>query len=165
MRLGKGKGGKAADYIVGFSTIELDWEKVTKIAKRATSLDDVRDDTLKKAIDDLILTVTEKGYGKRTEVANYRLQSRGGGGVINLKVTGKNGHVTAVARVSAGADAMIVTQKGKIIRVRTKDIRAMGRNTQGVRLLRIAEDDRVAAATAVIEDKEVEAVAEAAAAE
>jgi DNA gyrase subunit A len=165
MRLGKGKGGKAADYIVGFSTIELDWEKVQKAAKKAKTLDDVGDDALKKAIDDLILTVTERGYGKRTEVADYRLQSRGGGGVINIKVTGKNGHVTAVARVSAKSDAMIVTQQGKIIRVKTKDIRAMGRNTQGVRLLKMAEDDRVAAAAAVIEEKEVEAVAEAAAAE
>jgi len=163
MRLKQGKKGQEGDYIVGASTIELDWEMVKKASQKAQSIDDVTDDILKKAISDLILTVTESGYGKRTKVAEYRLQSRGGGGVINIKVTGKNGPVTAVARVSANSDAMIVTQKGKIIRVKTKDIRAMGRATQGVRLLRIGDDDRVAAAAAVIEEKELEAVAEAAA--
>ena len=163
MRLKQGRKGQEGDYIVGASTIELDWEMVKKASQKAQSIDDVTDDILKKAISDLILTVTESGYGKRTEVAEYRLQSRGGGGVINIKVTGKNGPVTAVARVSAKSDAMIVTQKGKIIRVKTKDIRAMGRATQGVRLLKLGDDDRVAAAAAVIEEKELEAVAEAAA--
>jgi DNA gyrase subunit A len=162
----KGKKGRALDFIVGMAAIAPDWEAVGKALKREpASLDDVSDEVLKKALPDLILTVTERGFGKRTEVAGYRLQSRGGRGVINIKVTPKGGLVSGVARVPKDADAMIVTQKGKIIRVRTRQIRAMGRAAQGVRLLRLGEDDRVAATATVIEEEHAEAVAEAAATE
>ena len=162
----KGKKGRAPDFIVGMAAIAPDWEAVGKALKREpTSLDDVSDEVLKKALPDLILTVTERGLGKRTEVAGYRLQSRGGRGVINIKVTPKSGLVSGVARVPKDADAMIVTQKGKIIRVRTRQIRAMGRAAQGVRLLKLGEDDRVAATATVIEEEHAEAAAEAAATE
>ncbi len=162
----KGKKGRKPDFIVGMAAIAPDWEAVGKALKREpASLDEVSDDVLKKALPDLILTVTERGFGKRTEVAGYRLQSRGGRGVINIKVTPKGGLVSGVARVPKDADAMIVTQKGKIIRVRTRQIRAMGRAAQGVRLLKLGEDDRVAATATVIEEEHAEAVAEAAATE
>ena len=162
----EGKKGRQPDSIVGMAAIAPDWEAVGKTLKREPeTLDEGSDDLLKKALPDLILTVTERGFGKRTEVAGYRVQSRGGRGVINIKVTPKSGLVSGVARVPKDADAMIVTQKGKIIRVRTRQIRAMGRAAQGVRLLKLGEDDRVAATATVIEEEHAEAVAEAAATE
>jgi len=155
----QGKKGRKPDYIVAMAAIAPDWDIIKKAGKKEpATLDDVPDDVLKKALPDLILTATELGYGKRVEVAEYRLQSRGGKGVINIKVTAKNGPVAAVARVPKDADAMIVTQQGKIIRVPTKQIRAMGRSTQGVRLLKLDEGDRVSACAAVIEEEQAEAV-------
>jgi DNA gyrase subunit A len=160
-----GKKGRKPDYIVGMAAITPDWEVVGKAMKGVpASLEGVADQALKKALSDWSLTVTELGYGKRTEMGEYRIQSRGGKGVINIKVGSKNGPVTAVARVPKDADAMIVTERGKIIRVRTKQIRSMGRAAQGVRLLKLEEGDHIAAAAAVIEEAEAEAVAEAVAA-
>jgi DNA gyrase subunit A len=164
---GKGKKGKIEpDYIVGMEAIAPDWEALKKALKKepaspaagGAGLEDVPDEALKQALPDLILTATELGYGKRTALKDYRIQSRGGKGVKNIKTTEKNGRVVAVARVAKDTDAMIVTQQGKLIRVHTKQIRAMGRAAQGVRLLRLTEGDRVAAAAAVIEE-EAEAVA------
>ncbi len=150
-RAKKAKGG--ADYIIGMEAIAPDWEAVKKaLKKEPASLDEVSDEALKQALPDLILTATEFGYGKRTALNEYRMQARGGKGVKNIKITAKNGPVVAVARVAKDSDAMIVTQQGKLIRVPAKQIRAMGRAAQGVRLLRLGEGDRVAAAAAVIEE-------------
>ncbi|MFQ5818307.1 MAG: DNA gyrase subunit A, partial [Terriglobia bacterium] len=169
---GKGKKGRAEpDSVVGMEGIAPDWGGGKKArtgeparpAVGGASLAEVPDEGLKQALPDLILTATEKGYGKRTLLKDYRIQSRGGKGVKNIKTTEKNGPVVAVARVAKDTDAMIVTQQGKLIRVHTKQIRAMGRATQGVRLLRLTEGDRVAAAAALIEEQEAEAVVEAAA--
>jgi DNA gyrase subunit A len=90
-----------------------------------------------------ILTVAEGGYGKRTEVAEYRLQSRGGKGVITMKTTDKTGYVIGVQQVTEEDQLMLVTNGGKIIRLRIKDIRVIGRNTQGVRLIDLDEGERV----------------------
>ncbi|MGH9813891.1 MAG: DNA gyrase C-terminal beta-propeller domain-containing protein, partial [Candidatus Acidiferrales bacterium] len=158
-----GKKGKAADYVAGVAAISPDWELIKKEMKSFPALENVPDDILKKALPDLILTVTELGYGKRTEVAEYRLQSRGGRGVINIKVAEVNGPVAAVSRVPKDADAMIVTQQGKIIRVRTKQIRAMGRSVRGVRLLKVEPGDHVTACAAVLEGEDADAVVESAA--
>jgi DNA gyrase subunit A len=161
-----GKKGKEPDFIVGMCAIAPDWEAVSKATKGvAANLEGVADEALKKGLTDSVLTVTERGHGKRVEIGVYRIQSRGGKGVINIKVGSKNGPVVDVALVRKGADAMIVTGRGKIIRVRTRQIRAMGRAAQGVRLLKLDAEDRVAAATAVIEEEEAQAVAEAAATE
>ena len=161
MRIGsEGRKGRKPDTIVGMAAIAPDWGAVKKALKKEPGkLDEVPDDVLKKALPDLILTASELGYGKRTEIGEYRIQSRGGKGVINIKSTPKSGPVVAVARVPKDADAMIVTQHGKIIRVPTKQIRAMGRASQGVRLLRLEEGDRVAACAAVIEEQAAEAIA------
>jgi len=150
------KAGVAADYIIGMEAIAPDWEAVKKAlnGKEPASLEEMTDEALKQALPDLILTATEFGYGKRTALNEYRMQSRGGKGVKNIKITAKNGPVVAVARVAKDADAMIVTQQGKLIRVPAKQVRAMGRAAQGVRLLRLGEGDRVAAAAAVIEEAE-----------
>ncbi len=98
---------------------------------------------------DMILTVTEGGFGKRTAVEEYRTQGRGGKGVINVKTTEKNGKVVSIMRVQEGFDVLVMTANGKLIRVRSQDIRAVGRATQGVRLIHLDEDDKVTAATLV----------------
>jgi DNA gyrase subunit A len=99
--------------------------------------------------EDCVLSVTERGFGKQTSVDEYRTQTRGGKGVINLKTTAKNGKVVAIMRVIEGQDVLVMTANGKLIRVRSADIRSVGRATQGVRLINLDEDDRVTAATLV----------------
>jgi len=97
----------------------------------------------------LILSVAEQGYGKRTDVDEYRLQSRGGKGVINVKTTSRNGKVVSIMLVNEKSEVMVISQFGKIIRIDTKNIREAGRSTQGVRLLHLEEGDRVAAASVI----------------
>jgi DNA gyrase subunit A len=103
---------------------------------------------------DMVLSVTEGGFGKRTSVEEYRTQSRGGKGVINVKTTDKNGKVVAIMRVQEDADILVMTANGKLIRVRSQDIRAVGRATQGVRLINLDEDDKVTAATLIAPEGE-----------
>jgi len=102
-----------------------------------------------------ILTVSERGYGKRTELDEYRKQSRGGSGIITLKVTEKNGAVVTATQVTDLDDLMLITNKGKIIRQKVKDISVIGRNTQGVRLINVEEGEVVVSAT-VIEPEDEE---------
>ncbi|HEV2274373.1 MAG TPA: DNA gyrase subunit A [Acidobacteriaceae bacterium] len=97
----------------------------------------------------LILSVTAQGYGKRTDVDEYRLQTRGGKGVINVKTTARNGKVAAILLVDESSELMVISQYGKIIRIDTNTIRAAGRSTQGVRLLHLEEEDKVAAAVVI----------------
>ena len=97
----------------------------------------------------LILSVTENGYGKRTPAEEYRLQSRGGKGVINVKTTERNGKVVSISQVGEDSDVMIISQYGKIIRTETKQIREAGRSTQGVRLLHLEAGDKVAATSLI----------------
>jgi DNA gyrase subunit A len=105
-----------------------------------------------------MLTVTEKGYAKRTEVAEYRLQGRGGSGIINLKVTDKTGPVVQVMQVADHDQVMVITAFGKIIRTRVRDISLLGRPTQGVRLIHLEDGDTVVAVARVAEgDDESEA--------
>ena len=99
----------------------------------------------------LILSISEHGYGKRTPLEDYRLTARGGKGVINMKTTGKTGKVVAILSVKEDSDLMIVTKDGKIIRIESGEIRQAGRSTQGVRLVRTEEEDRVAAASVIPE--------------
>jgi DNA gyrase subunit A len=97
----------------------------------------------------LILTVSENGFGKRTDVDRYRLQSRGGTGVINMKTTPKVGKVTSIQLVDDTTEMMLISQFGKIIRIDTKTIRSAGRSTQGVKLLDLEQGDKVAAAMTI----------------
>ncbi len=105
----------------------------------------------KSAVD--ILAVTEKGFGKRTPLGDYRTQGRGGSGTIAIKTTGKNGPVVSTLKVETDDDVMIVSAGGMIVRLKTKDIRRSGRSTQGVRLIDLAKDDRVMGA-AILREKE-----------
>ena len=96
-----------------------------------------------------ILTVTEKGFGKRTPVSMYRLQSRGGMGVTNIKITEKNGKVAGISHVNGDEQMMLITEQGMIIRVNVSDFRAVGRSTQGVRIIHLDENDIVVGAVKI----------------
>jgi len=100
----------------------------------------------------LILTVSENGFGKRTDVDAYRLQTRGGKGVISMKTTPKIGKVSAINLVDDTTEMMLISQFGKIIRIDTKTIRSAGRSTSGVKLLNLDADDKVAAAVVIPPD-------------
>ncbi len=91
------------------------------------------------------MTVTERGFGKRTHEGDYRRQSRGGKGIITLKVTGKTGNVVGSIFVGDDDELMLISDKGKIIRIRMKEVRVVGRNTQGVRLMEMEDEDRLKA--------------------
>ena len=90
-----------------------------------------------------LLTVTENGYGKRTNVDEYRVQSRGGVGIISIQTTTRNGRVAGVAYVEDEDELMLITQQGKVLRMETRHIRPIGRSTQGVRLIEIEDADLV----------------------
>ncbi len=135
MQLGRG------DYIVGMAVTP----KARKQAKDGQEQES-----------NLILSVTENGYGKRTGVDEYRLTSRGGKGVINVKTTARNGKVVSIMLVNEQSEVMVISQFGKIIRIGTKTIRESGRSAQGVRLLHLEQDDRVAATSIIPPDEVVE---------
>jgi len=103
-----------------------------------------------------VMAISENGYGKRSLVEDYREQSRGGKGVITLKVTPKTGTLVALKEVFDKDDMMVITEHGKIIRMHCEDIRSMGRNTQGVRIMRLNAGDRITGVTRVVRDDEDE---------
>jgi DNA gyrase subunit A len=106
-----------------------------------------------------MLSVSEQGYGKQTAITTYRLQSRGGKGVINMKTTEKTGKVVAVFPVEDESEIMIITQQGKLIRLEAADIRKTGRSAQGVRLIKTDATDKVTSASlveAAAEEEELE---------
>jgi DNA gyrase subunit A len=102
----------------------------------------------------LILSISDNGYGKRTQVSDYRLTNRGVKGVINMKTTKKTGQVVGILAVKEDSELMIVTKEGKMIRIDSGEIRQAGRSTQGVRLVRMEENDQVAAACLIPEAEE-----------
>jgi DNA gyrase subunit A len=134
------------DYIVGMAVTPKDGKKKTN---------GKGENAVEETVPSLILSVTEQGYGKRTPIEEYRLQSRGGKGVINVKTTARNGNVSGILLVDESSEAMLISQFGKIIRIDTKQIREAGRSTQGVRLLHLEAGDKVASAV-VIQEKEEE---------
>ena len=98
-------------------------------------------ETLREGV--TILTVTERGYGKRTPLDEYRLQGRAGKGIIDIKTAGRNGTVVGMLQVREGDDILVVTTKGKIIRVHADEVTSQGRNTMGVRIIDLDADDQV----------------------
>ena len=101
-----------------------------------------------------LMTVCENGYGKRTELGEYRVQSRGGVGIINIQSSERNGQVVGVAYVRGDDELMLITQQGKILRMLTWSIRAIGRATQGVRLIEMEEGDRVVSIARLAEQED-----------
>jgi DNA gyrase subunit A len=101
-----------------------------------------------------LLTVCENGFGKRTLVDEYRLTRRGGKGVINIRVTERNGQVVALRAVTDEDALMFITAQGILLRTKVSELREIGRATQGVRLIRVDEDDHVVTVASVVSDKE-----------
>lgn len=112
---------------------------------------------IKNSHEATVLAISENGYGKRSLVDDYREQSRGGKGVITMKVTPKTGNLIALKEVTDQDDLMIITERGKVIRMSCSGIRTMGRNTQGVRIMRLDSDGAIAAVTRVVNEDEDEA--------
>ncbi|MBA2603011.1 MAG: DNA gyrase subunit A [Acidobacteria bacterium] len=106
-----------------------------------------------------MLTVAQNGYGKRTGLDEYRIQSRGGVGTINIQTSDRNGKVVGMAYVHDEDEVMVITQQGMILRMKAGDVRVIGRVTQGVRLIEMEEGDRVVA-IAKLNEREAEAAAE-----
>jgi DNA gyrase subunit A len=145
------------DYVVSMDAVQPDFEIIAKEHKTTTqNLEELENEQIKDSLTTLMLTVAQKGYGKRTALAEYRITSRGGKGVVNMKTTDRNGSVVATLQVTEESDVMIITHDGKVIRVHANEIREAGRSTQGVRLLRLEEGDSVAAAAVLQEDGEEE---------
>jgi DNA gyrase subunit A len=100
-----------------------------------------------------LLVVSEKGYGKRSELSEYRVQKRGGKGIITFKVTGKTGSIVALKEVIPEDELMMITRHGVIIRVPVDGIRVIGRNTQGVRVMNLDEGDSVVGVARVVNEE------------
>ena len=148
----------AKDYIVGMATTPKDPKKAEAELEKAKAEAGVPEATATDATipikGSLILSITENGYGKRTPADEYRLQGRGGSGVINVKTTERNGKVVGIAQVTEKSELMLISQYGKIIRMDSGTIRESGRSAQGVRLLHMEAGDRVAAAVVIPPEEE-----------
>src|SRR5438477_104547 len=160
---GRGAGGVKGmdlakdDYVVSIDAVQPDFEIIDKEHKQTSQkLEELENEQIKDSLTTLMLTVAEKGFGKRTPLAEYRITARGGKGVVNMKTTERNGYVVATLQVTEESDVMIITHNGKVIRVHANEIREAGRSTQGVRLLRLDADDSVAAAAVLQEEDEEE---------
>jgi DNA gyrase subunit A len=108
-----------------------------------------------------MLSISECGFGKQTTITTYRLQSRGGKGVINMKTTEKTGKVVAVFPVDEESEVMIITKSGKLIRIEAGEIRKTGRSAQGVRLMKTDGQDKVTSASLLDAETQAEVVVEA----
>jgi DNA gyrase subunit A len=145
------------DYVVSMDAVQPDFEIIKREHKTETqNLEELENEQIKDSLVTLMLTISEKGYGKRTPLAEYRITSRGGKGVVNMKTTDRNGYVVATLQVTEESDVMIITEYGKVIRVHANEIREAGRSTQGVRLLRLDGEDSIAAAAVLQEEDEEE---------
>jgi DNA gyrase subunit A len=147
------------DYVIGMATTEKSGAEHAGTAAAAVegapAPVTVDGEALDEAIKgDLILSVTENGFGKRTPADEYRLTNRGGKGVINLKTTERVGKVVSIAQVDEKSEVMLISHYGKIIRMDSTTIRESGRNAQGVRLLQLEPGDRVAAAVVIAPEAE-----------
>ncbi len=147
------------DYIVGMAVTPkagdatMESESGPKKSAKTNGKKKAEGEVEEAPLPNLILTVTENGYGKRTPVGEYRLTGRGGKGIINVKTTERNGKVVGILLVSEESEAMLISQYGKIIRMGTDNIREAGRATQGVRLLSLEGGDKVAAAVVIPDDE------------
>jgi DNA gyrase subunit A len=138
------------DYVIGMATTTKP-DAPAPAKEKVEGEVEVVDEAIKG---DLILSVTEGGFGKRTPAESYRLTNRGGKGVINLKTTERVGKVVGIAQVDEKSEVMLISHYGKIIRMDSTTIRESGRNAQGVRLLQLEPGDRVAAAVVIAPEAE-----------
>lgn len=139
---------------------EADVREMGRTARGVKAITLAKDDivvameVLEKNTKDTILMVTSKGYGKRSEVSEYRVQSRGGVGIITQKTTDKVGNVIGTKKVPENMELILSTDKGQVIRMKVTDISVLGRNTQGVRLINIDEKDETVTGVAVVTEEE-----------
>ncbi|MFN8845884.1 MAG: DNA gyrase subunit A [Bdellovibrionales bacterium] len=132
--------GRSARGVKGITLAEKDAVMAMEIIEKSTT--------------DTLLMVTTKGYGKRSEVSEYRIQSRGGSGIITQKTTDKVGQVVGTKKVSSTQELILSTDQGQVIRMKISDISILGRNTQGVRLINLDEKEEFVTGLAVILDEE-----------
>ena len=104
----------------------------------------------------LLLTLTENGYGKRTALGEYRLQGRGGQGIININTGDRNGAVVGSMQVRDDDSIMLITDSGRVIQIPVVNIRVTGRNTMGVTLMRVEDGERIVSIARVVDDEESE---------
>jgi len=144
------------DYVVGMATTAKPGEAHGPASDSpATDASVPEAEAIDEAMKgDLILSVTENGFGKRTPADEYRLTNRGGKGVINVKTTERTGKVVGIAQVDETSQVMLISHYGKIIRMDSTTIRESGRNAQGVRLLNMEPGDKVAAAVVIAPEEE-----------
>ncbi len=138
----------------GVKGIWIDEEKTDELAIGMVCIEDPETQQL--------LVVSEKGFGKRSDVEDYRLTNRGGKGVKALNITEKTGNLVAIKEVTDNNDLMIITKSGILIRMAVADLRVMGRNTQGVKLIRLKnEADEISSVTKIVKDPEEEEITDA----
>lgn len=156
----------ADDIIIGTRegmAIRFNEQEVRDMGRNATGVKAINLDKNDKVVGmvvskrkSTILVVTENGYGKRTEIDEYRITRRGGKGVRTLKTSDKNGKMVDIKEIDDNDDIVIITEKGMIIRQHAKDLRVMGRNTQGVKLIKLGPNDRISAIARVVPEDEDE---------
>ena len=127
------------DQIVSLSVIDND-----KINKNGKKSKDEKSEI--KAKERFVLSISENGYGKKTSHADYRVTNRGGKGIIGIVNSPRNGNITSSFPVFEGDEILISTNKGRVIRVAVKEIRTAGRNTQGVRIIKLSGEEKVVSA-------------------
>ncbi|VVM20878.1 DNA gyrase subunit A (EC, partial [uncultured Gammaproteobacteria bacterium] len=124
----------------------------------------LKDDEIVSAIiaDDSspILTATEKGYGKRTNLDEYRAQARGGSGVISIKTSDRNGKVVGAIQVTDEDEMMLISNKATLVRARANDVSIIGRNTQGVTLIKIAKGEKLVSIAKIAETEDESGIPE-----
>ena len=101
-----------------------------------------------------ILTATELGFGKRTELEQYRVQGRGGSGIISIQTSERNGHVVGAVQVQSEHQIMLITDGGTLVRTPVKDVSVVGRNTQGVKLINLTKNEKLVGLERVLEEDE-----------
>jgi DNA gyrase subunit A len=134
--------GRGAAGVRAITTREGDWAVGMEVVQAGRS----------------ILTVTEHGFGKRSEIDDYREQNRGGQGIITIKTTERNGSVVGVVQVGGEDEIMLITSGGKILRMLVSTIPVMGRNTQGVRLMEANEGERIVSVARIAEAEAEEGI-------
>jgi DNA gyrase subunit A len=126
---------------------------------RGVTLADEKDEVIGMVavnnLEENILVVSEKGYGKRSELEDYRITNRGGKGVKTLTITEKTGNLVAIKSVTDADDLMIINRSGVAIRISIEDLRVMGRATQGVKVINLRADDEIAAVAKVIKEEDM----------
>ena len=145
-------------YAVRFEESKVRDMGRTAMGVRGIKLQDDQDEVVGMVVvpdeENNLLVVSEKGYGKQTVISEYRLTNRGGKGVKTLNVSDKTGKLIAIKQVEGEEDLMIITRKGITIRLKVQDINTLGRNTQGVKLIRLKKDDQIASVAKVLESEE-----------